>query len=146
MQYSSRRVIYGFKGGIEKEIMINTQNKDDWHNFLRVLAESLYLDRLLRWINNRLLSIQSAFERLKMTNEEFKELRCKAQKYEAILSTIEIKTSEEYEDVLIHGALISRLAKNRQCNIKIDTNKILNIIGIIPSKEYVKIIGIDNAR
>jgi len=126
--------------------MINTQNTDGWYKFLQTFTKSLYLDRLSQWINNCLLSITSAFERLKMTNEEFKELRYKAQKYDDILSTIEIETSAEYEDFRIHGALISRMPKNKKCSIKIDTNKILNIIGIKPSKEGVKIISVDSAR
>lgn len=80
------------------------------------------------------------FERIKLSELDYKNIKTKAQLYDNMMSTIDFKIDNESEDIKDKdGNIIYRFPKSKTANMNIDIMKMLNAGGITFELDVVKL-------
>ena len=80
------------------------------------------------------------FERIKLSELDYKNIKTKAQLYDNMMSTIDFKIDNESEDIKDKdGNIIYRFPKSKTANMNIDIMKMLNAGGITFELDAVKL-------
>lgn len=80
------------------------------------------------------------FERIKLSELDYKNIKTKAQLYDNMMSTIDFKINNESEDIKDKdGNIIYRFPKSKTANMNIDIMKMLNAGGITFELDAVKL-------
>lgn len=85
------------------------------------------------------MKLQSLIERIKLSEADYQNMKNKAQRFDKMMSTIQVEGIVEYEEVCdAHGHILTTFPTSKSCTVSIDIKEMLAAGGVAFDDRAVK--------